>query len=648
MAQIFFICSILCMAEREAKLRKLDDFRRKVPTASQSALSKILKEIERDGAPEFYQTEHMREARKLVLGEEIPPFGKIISKMNLPKVGGGSFEAHFVQPLAWLRFIYDTCPSIREMIQRSYRAKPSSDENPWNVILYSDEVTPENPLKPDLTKKLQAIYWSFQEFGPAVLCQENAWFVLLVFRSMNCKDVEGGLARLVGEGLKQFFVGPYSLRDVGILLYSQADDEAIRVWAQLGIIVQDGGAHKEVWQMKGDASLRMCLTCNALKFDTDLRDYTDGGKPMSCSRAADFIWFTDEEVIDKADRLKQCYESNLKPEAKHVHSQVIGFTYCIYMLLLDPALRGIVKPVSQFMHDWMHGLFSGGVFNICLHCVFEQRETEGVQPYKLLDGFYETWNFPKRLASFKDNDAFNERRRKGNRDAGKFRCSASEGMTMFPIIAYWLVTFCMPMGKAVKACGAFLKFCTLASCFMMVHMGTITANRLNEAVESFLDAFIDAFGIEPMISKFQWLLHYAKELAWHKMLYACFVHERKHKLIRRFAVPHKNVGTSFELGILEEASCQQLYDLKHNSRFTFEAGLLEPKRACGKKRATALLQALDLTAGDVDKVYVGETSRVNAFEVCSKGWGGFAKYGNEWRRSFIGQVLSTETIFPKQ
>jgi hypothetical protein len=45
MAQIFFICSILCMAGREAKLRKLDDFGRKVPTASQSALSKILKEM---------------------------------------------------------------------------------------------------------------------------------------------------------------------------------------------------------------------------------------------------------------------------------------------------------------------------------------------------------------------------------------------------------------------------------------------------------------------------------------------------------------------------------------------------------------------------------------------------------------------------
>ena len=480
---VFFLLS-LCLAwmDREAKLRKLEHFRRRVPTTSQSSITEILKEIEKDGLPELKERHHMREARKLILGGDENKYGKLITKVDLPTTDGGSLEAPIVQPLAWLYFLYERCPSIRELIQRSLRAKPCSVEDPWNVILYTDEVTPQNPLSTDLTKKVQALYWSIAEFSPEVLCQENAWFVLSVFRSKLCKQVEGQLARLVGEALKALFVGDSNLLESGMLLLAEGH-EPIRIWAKLGVMVQDGAAHKEVWQIKGDAGLRLCMGCNALNFNTDLKDYADGRIPMTCCSADALTWFTDEEIIDKAQRLQQYQTSALlTPEEKKHLGYVTGFTYCRYMLLLDAMLQHIIKPCSQFMHDWMHGLFSSGVFNVLVHVLFEELESEGVKPYENMKTLAGSWKLPRRISQFVSEDMFCERRRKGNREARKFRCQASEGLSVFSIIAYWLAVFCKPNGKAVKACDAFLKFATLATCFQMIQMGAITADRLKDAM----------------------------------------------------------------------------------------------------------------------------------------------------------------------
>ena len=52
----------------------------------------------------------------------------------------------------------------------------------------------------------------------------------------------------------------------------------------------------------------------------------------------------------------------------------MGFTFMPYSLLTDMTLYGIIQPYSQFMHDWMHGLFSKGVFQVCLYLLLTSME----------------------------------------------------------------------------------------------------------------------------------------------------------------------------------------------------------------------------------------------------------------------------------
>ena len=44
--------------------------------------------------------------------------------------------------------------------------------------------------------------------------------------------------------------------------------------------------------------------------------------------------------------------------------QSLGVTYHPRALLLDATLDNIVRPVEVYVHDWMHGIFVDGVFNI--------------------------------------------------------------------------------------------------------------------------------------------------------------------------------------------------------------------------------------------------------------------------------------------
>ena len=53
--------------------------------------------------------------------------------------------------------------------------------------MYADEVVPGRELIAYNEKKLWVLYWSFLDFGPAALSNEDAWFTGLVLRSHMVK-----------------------------------------------------------------------------------------------------------------------------------------------------------------------------------------------------------------------------------------------------------------------------------------------------------------------------------------------------------------------------------------------------------------------------------------------------------------------------
>ena len=90
----------------------------------------------------------------------------------------------------------------RRVSARQIGGRPSFSCKPWGLVFYSDEVTPGNALKANNRRKMQAIYWSFAQFGPDALSHERSWFLLTCVRSKTVDKCAGMLCRpSCGPGL---------------------------------------------------------------------------------------------------------------------------------------------------------------------------------------------------------------------------------------------------------------------------------------------------------------------------------------------------------------------------------------------------------------------------------------------------------------
>ena len=89
------------------------------------------------------------------------------------------------------------------------------------------------------------------------------------------------------------------------------------------------------------------LTCS-LVFEEDLQLATDADIKGSIAR------LEAHKATDAAGMFK-------------MRERAIGFAYQEHGLLFDESLRNIIHPVSQYLHDWCHCMFAGGVFNICCY-----------------------------------------------------------------------------------------------------------------------------------------------------------------------------------------------------------------------------------------------------------------------------------------
>ena len=144
-----------------------------------------------------------------------------------------------------------------------------------------------------------------------------------------------------------------------------------------------------------------------------------------------------------------------------------------------------------------------------------------------------------------------------------------------------VVKMSRPGAIALVACNVFIAVADITDCMSTVACGNVPPDVPREAVEIFLPAYATAFGIENLTPKCHWLLHYIGELARHGILYSCFVHERKHKTIRRYATAVENTRT-FEHTTLTDTTCHHMYSLK-SKPFNFEVGLVNSVQMVSKK-----------------------------------------------------------------
>ena len=99
------------------------------------------------------------------------------------------------------------------------------------------------------------------------LSRDDAWFTATTEYSVHVSGLSAGLSQVVGSIFKLFFSDGINLAVTGVLLDFDGHT-SVRLWAVLGGMLQDGGAHKAVWHSRGDSASKFCIPCKNL-FDQE-------------------------------------------------------------------------------------------------------------------------------------------------------------------------------------------------------------------------------------------------------------------------------------------------------------------------------------------------------------------------------------------
>ena len=146
----------------------------------------------------------------------------------------------------------------------------------WRICLYCDEVLPGNALKPTNDRKLAAFFfWSFMEYGK-FLYNEQLWMHICSLRTCHIKNIEGGYSAVFKHLAGLFFGAPHDLRH-GVQLHLPAAGTSRFLFAEIGGIVSDEAALKQLWSNKGSSGSLPCFLCQnvvAHASGLDLHDST--------------------------------------------------------------------------------------------------------------------------------------------------------------------------------------------------------------------------------------------------------------------------------------------------------------------------------------------------------------------------------------
>lgn len=107
---------------------------------------------------------------------------------------------------------------------------------------------------------------------------------------------------------------------------------------------------------------------------------------------------------------------------------------------------------------------------------------------------------------------------------------------------------------------------SLLAVFKVMHLlqgvkrGIVSAGLLGEAIQEHLRLFVLAYGEDNCRPKHHYALHLAGMLKFFGTLISTFVHERKHRLVKRYTRDRSNLK-NWDLSALEEITCHIIWEL---------------------------------------------------------------------------------------
>ena len=167
------------MADRPGKIAKLQSLRTRLPYISQSALSQILQIAEHEELPGSSTRKDIRRARDETVAQ-MTPYGPLHQKITIPTSNGTDLDVEVQHPCAMLWHLCAKSQCFSELVSRTMASNPCTILEPWNLMLYADEILPGNQLAYKNARKMWGMYWTIVNWGSATLSDEDQIVIRLV------------------------------------------------------------------------------------------------------------------------------------------------------------------------------------------------------------------------------------------------------------------------------------------------------------------------------------------------------------------------------------------------------------------------------------------------------------------------------------
>ena len=225
-------------------------------------------------------------------------------------------------------------------------------------------------------------------------------------------------------------------------------------------------------------------------------------------------------------------------------------------------------------YDWMHLYLEGGLLDLELGLVIKhlhqstQRRGVTTVSYCTLGEYVGRWKWPKVAPHVEQ--LFDETANNKNLKNEAFSSSASELLTLAPVLASFFSAIVAPMGICSAAVACIIALLNVVELLATVKRGIVSPRQLLTAILEHLRRFLDVYGRGRWKPKHHYALHLPLMLARFGMLVACFTHERKHRVLKRYMRSRLN-NKKFEASCLEDVTIQHLEDLLQEWRYTEES-----------------------------------------------------------------------------
>jgi len=483
----------------------------------------------------------------------------LLSYIELPLGNGGSFKWPIITLQKFTVLCAGHCAQFRTEITKALEKHKPTQERPWRIVVYLDDVTPGNIVRPDNNRKATCFYMSFMELGD-YLRFEEAWLPVAILRTTVSHSVQGGLPCAIRLLLRDMLLGPDSIALAGVVVVGNL------LFARMYRLLGDEAALKLVVDYKGWNGIRCCLTCKNMcalggRGGSVAAHDPDGYLvDISCCDRSKFDPASNEDIWRAHDILEEMVHTGVGNAQIEKLQTAIGLNYSQYGLLADKELRAHFEP-EKVTRDPMHTMIANGTMNVELWTLISacaayvpNFSVETLRTFVQAD-FRRPGGFGCNL-----NQIFCDVRWNKSRESGYLYGFASEILALYPVMRYFVERVVAPLGLIPHEIESFCALCDALDSVRLAKEASgprvaEAATELAANMERHLRLHVRAYGVAYLKPKHHFGMHVHEQALFDNLLLDCFVHERKHKLIKSVQQPIKT-KESFEKSVITRvANC---------------------------------------------------------------------------------------------